>query len=224
MQHSHDNEAVHTFAYDRAHRLTRFAIEENGQTTTQARYIYDPLGRRVGKQVITLNPQTQQTDTQNTWFGWDGDRLVLTENRDIQLHTIYHPDSFVPLLRAEHARAEDSHRTLAEKLEEDAGGVFPPDIHQRFNQIEQEIRRNQVSDANHQWLASVNLKAENIALWVDPLPESDEMALHLFHCDHLCTPVGLINHKNGNFLPKNSPPFLTFFRLNSLMSALLILV
>ncbi|RJT43194.1 RHS repeat-associated core domain-containing protein [Rahnella woolbedingensis] len=197
VQHSHDDEAVQTFAYDRAHRLTRFAIEENGQTTTQARYIYDPLGRRVGKQVITLNPQTQETDTQNTWFGWDGDRMVLTENRDIQLHTIYHPNSFVPLLRAEHARAEDSHRTLAEKLEEDAGGVFPPDIHQRFNQIEQEIRRHQVSDANHQWLASVNLKAENIALWVDPLPESDEMALHLFHCDHLGTPIGLINHKNG---------------------------
>jgi RHS repeat-associated protein len=129
--------------------------------------------------------------------GWDGDRLVLTENRDIQLHTIYHPGSFVPLLRAEHARAEDSHRTLAEKLEEDAGGVFPPDVHERFNVIEQEIRRNQVSEANHQWLASVSLKAENIALWVDPLPESHEMALHLFHCDHLGTPVGLINHKNG---------------------------
>ncbi|WP_425272718.1 RHS domain-containing protein [Rahnella woolbedingensis] len=22
-------------------------------------------------------------------------------------------------------------------------------------------------------------------------------ALHLFHCDHLGTPIGLINHKNG---------------------------
>ncbi|MBU9847774.1 RHS repeat-associated core domain-containing protein [Rahnella ecdela] len=122
---------------------------------------------------------------------------MLTENRDIQLHTIYHPGNFVPLLRAEHARAEDSHRTLAEKLEEDAGGVFPPDVHERFNVIEQEIRRNQVSEANHQWLASVSLKAENIALWVDPLPESADMTLHLFHCDHLGTPVGLINHKNG---------------------------
>jgi RHS repeat-associated protein len=37
----------------------------------------------------------------------------------------------------------------------------------------------------------------DIALWVDPLPESHEMALHLFHCDHLGTPIGLINHKTG---------------------------
>ncbi|CAM3894329.1 hypothetical protein RABR111495_17510 [Rahnella bruchi] len=53
------------------------------------------------------------------------------------------------------------------------------------------------SNSEKLWLASVSLKAENIALWVDLLPESAEMALHLFYCDHLGTPVGLINHKNG---------------------------
>ncbi|MFU2315195.1 RHS repeat-associated core domain-containing protein [Rahnella sp. PCH160] len=189
--------AISHFAYDQAHRLTRLTTEEDGQIQTQARYIYDPLGRRVGKHVTQINPQSGEVQTQNTWFGWDGDRLVLTENRDTQLHTIYHPGSFVPLLRAEHARMEDSHRTLAEKLEEDAGSPFPGDIHQRFNDIEKEIRRNDVSDAHLQWLASVGLKTENLAPWLEPLPEAGELKLHLYHCDHLGTPVALINHKTS---------------------------
>ncbi|MFC6212500.1 RHS domain-containing protein, partial [Rahnella laticis] len=197
MHNPHGGGAISHLAYDQAHRLTRLTTEEDGQTLTRARYIYDPLGRRVGKHVSQINPQSGEAQTQNTWFGWDGDRLVLTENRDTQLHTIYHPGSFVPLLRAEHARMEDSHRTLAEKLEEDAGSPFPGDIHQRFNDIEKEIRRNDVSDAHLQWLDSVGLKTENLAPWLEPLPEAGELKLHLYHCDHLGTPVALINHKTG---------------------------
>ncbi|MBF7977938.1 MULTISPECIES: RHS repeat-associated core domain-containing protein [Rahnella] len=197
MHTPHGGGAVTRMAYDQAHRLTRLTTEEDGQTLMRARYIYDPLGRRVGKHVSQINPQSGETQTQNTWFGWDGDRLVLTENRDTQLHTIYHPGSFVPLLRAEHARMEDSHRTLAEKLEEDAGSPFPGDIHLRFNDIEKEIRRNDVSEAHLQWLDSVGLKTESLAPWIEPLPEAGKLKLHLYHCDHLGTPVALINHKTG---------------------------
>ncbi len=192
-----DREAVYTYAYDQAHRLTRFAIEEGGQTQTLARYIYDPLGRRVGKNVTTLSPQTGQPETQNTWYGWHGDRLVLTENRDTQLHTVYHPNSFVPLLRAEHARVEDSHRSLAEKLEEENGSSFPTELHLRLNEIEKDIRNNHIREENRQWLDAVGLKAENLAVWLAPLPEGDALKLHLYHCDHLGTPIGLINQKDG---------------------------
>ncbi|MFO6300390.1 RHS repeat-associated core domain-containing protein [Rahnella sp. S5-11] len=137
-------------------------MEEDGQIQTQARYIYDPLGRRIGKHVTQINPQSGEAETQNIWFGWDGDRLVLTENRDTQLHTIYHPNSFVPLLRAEHARMEDSHHSLAEKLEEENGSALPTELHLRLNEIEKDIRKN-----------------------------------HLYHCDHLGTPLALINHKTS---------------------------
>ncbi|MFO6298317.1 RHS repeat-associated core domain-containing protein [Rahnella selenatireducens] len=189
--------AIGHFAYDQAHRLTRFTAEEDGQTLTQARYIYDPLGRRVGKLVTQINPQSAETETQNIWFGWDGDRLVLTENRDTQLHTIYHPNSFVPLLRAEHVRMEDSHRSLAEKLEEENGSAFPTELHLRLNEVEKDIRKNHLSDDNQQWLDAVGLKAENLALWLDPLPQGDALKLHLYHCDHLGTPIALINHKTS---------------------------
>ncbi|WP_229905737.1 RHS repeat-associated core domain-containing protein [Rahnella laticis] len=60
-----------------------------------------------------------------------------------------------------------------------------------------EIRRNDVSDAHLQWLDSVGLKTESLAPWIEPLPEAGELKLHLYHCDHLGTPVALINHKTG---------------------------
>ena len=123
--------------------------------------------------------------------------MVLTENRDTQLHTIYHPNSFVPLLRAEHARMEDSHRSLAEKLEEENGSALPTELHLRLNEIEKDIRKNHLSDDNQQWLDAVGLKAENLALWLDPLPQGDALKLHLYHCDHLGTPIALISHKTS---------------------------
>ncbi|AVF37072.1 RHS repeat-associated core domain-containing protein [Rahnella sikkimica] len=189
--------AISHFSYDQAHRLTRFTTEEDGLIQTQARYICDPLGRRVCKRVTHINPQSGETETQNIWFGWDGDRLVLTENRDTQLHTIYHPNSFVPLLRAEHTRMEDSHRSLAEKLEEENGIALPTELHLRLNEIEKDIRKNRLSDDNQQWLDAVGLKAENLALWLDPMPEGEALKLQLYHCDHLGTPIALINHKTS---------------------------
>ncbi|RJT20379.1 RHS repeat-associated core domain-containing protein, partial [Buttiauxella izardii] len=100
--------------------------------------------------------------------------------------------SFVPLLRVEQTRAEDSHSTLAEKLERDAEVTFPPVLHQRLNVIEQELRKNQLSDDTLQFLNSTGLKAENLALWLEPEPESDRQ-IHLYHCDHLGTPLALVS-------------------------------
>ncbi|RJT19421.1 RHS repeat-associated core domain-containing protein, partial [Buttiauxella izardii] len=100
--------------------------------------------------------------------------------------------SFVPLLRVEQMRAEDRHSPLAEKLERDAEVTFPPVLHQRLNVIEQELRKNQLSDDTLQFLNSTGLKAENLALWLEPEPESDRQ-IHLYHCDHLGTPLALVS-------------------------------
>lgn len=143
---------THHYNYDQSHRLTQYRRDDDGQTTAQGRYVYDPLGRRVGRLTTRMNAKTKQTDTQHTWYGWDGDRLVLSESRDRQHHTIYQPGSFVPLLRVEQMRAEDRHSTLAEKLERDAELTFPPVLHERLNVIEQELRKNQLSDDTLQFL------------------------------------------------------------------------
>ncbi len=82
--------------YDGADRLiTLWRREANGHIT-EARYVYDALGRRIGKEV------TEADGSSTTRFGWEGDRQVM-EDIDGQLTrtTIYEPGSFVPLARIE---------------------------------------------------------------------------------------------------------------------------
>lgn len=206
---------THHYHYDQSHRLTRYTREDDGKPTAQGRYVYDPLGRRVGKLTAIVNPTTKQTDTQHSWYGWDGDRLVLTESQGTQRHTIYQPGSFVPLLRVGQTKKEDNHSSLAEKLERDAEVTFPPVLHQRLNVIEQELRKNQLSDDTVQFLSATGLKAENLALWLEPEADSDRK-IHLYHCDHLGTPLALVNREGhidwhitldpwGNVLSEHNP-------------------
>ncbi|KFC77190.1 RHS repeat-associated core domain-containing protein [Buttiauxella agrestis] len=206
---------THHYHYDQSHRLTQYRREDDSQTSAQGRYVYDPLGRRVGKLTAIVNPVTKQTDTQHSWYGWDGDRLVLSESQGTQHYTIYQPGSFVPLVRVEQMKAEDHHSTLAEKLERDAEVTFPPELHQRLNLIEQELRKNQLSDDTVQFLSATGLKAENLALWLEPEAESDR-TIHLYHCDHLGTPLALVNREGhidwhitldpwGNVLSEHNP-------------------
>lgn len=60
-----------------------------------------------------------------TWYG----TTRQTESRRIQ--TVYAPGSFTPLVRIETEMAElakAAHRTLAEKLQQDAGMTFVPEL------------------------------------------------------------------------------------------------
>jgi RHS repeat-associated protein len=89
--------------YDGANQLAALHVEStdaqgNATALSQSRYTYDALGRRLKK---TVKHQKQE---RITYYGWDNDRLVHTEQmkedgtRDI-VHTIYEPNSFTPLIR-----------------------------------------------------------------------------------------------------------------------------
>lgn len=143
-----------------------------------------------------------------TWYGTD----------DHRIQTIYTPGSFTPLLRVETELAElakTAHRTLAEKLQQDAGMTFVPELVAMLNRLEQELRRSEISEANQQWLAQCGLNPAKLAGLVEPeyVPESKN---HLYYCDHWGLPLVLVSEEGktawraeydewGNMLWEDNP-------------------
>ncbi|SDT97470.1 RHS repeat-associated core domain-containing protein [Halopseudomonas salegens] len=90
--------------YDGANRLIRLErTKANGERWT-ADYGYDPLGRRLCKQVEYTDTSGQTQPTQITCYGWDGGQQSaearLSQGGEWQMRTtLYEPGSFVPLLR-----------------------------------------------------------------------------------------------------------------------------
>ncbi|NLS52775.1 RHS repeat-associated core domain-containing protein, partial [Hafnia alvei] len=150
------------------------------------RYCYDPLGRRIGKQLMQRNQPKHIS-----WFGWDGDKLVLTERDGTRIHTVYLHHSFVPLLRFEGDKPPTI-TPLADKLEQEVGITLPPDFKQTLHHIEQALRANRLSTEQHTWLNQIQLSPEYLATLVDPLPDTP-YAAQLYDCNHLGTPQQLIN-------------------------------
>ena len=131
-----------------------------------------------------------------TWYGWEGDNLVLTERDGQRIHTVYQPGSFVPLLRIEGDIPEPV-QTLADTLTQDSGITFTPEVTQQLHQLEQELRDGELSPHSQQWLAVSQLTPERLLPLLKPLPEPTSPVVHLYHCDHLGTPIALINTQSG---------------------------
>ncbi|WP_079794762.1 DUF6531 domain-containing protein, partial [Salmonella bongori] len=126
----------HHYHYDNQHRLSHYRCEQQGGTLLESRYLYDPLGRRIGKRVWKSHryedgSRTRPEITESVWYGWDGDRLTTTETDTQRIQTIYLPGSFTPLVRIETETAEllkAVRRTLAEKFQQEANVTFPPEL------------------------------------------------------------------------------------------------
>ncbi|KVN25971.1 sugar-binding protein [Burkholderia pyrrocinia] len=74
------------YEWDAFNRLTRARVEESTRQA-DARYFYDPFGRRIAKDVNGVR----------TVFGWDGDRLAYESTASGTTQYVYDPDGFVPL-------------------------------------------------------------------------------------------------------------------------------
>ncbi|MDE9706269.1 type IV secretion protein Rhs, partial [Citrobacter portucalensis] len=180
------DERTHHYSYDNQHRLVHYLRTQYGKKQAEGRYLYDPLGRRIGKQMWQREREHPDNDQMalshrpyTTWYGWDGDRLTTTQTAQTRVQTIYEPGSFTPLIRVETAtEALDvlrRHRTLAEKLrqegsEDGAGVMFPPALVQMLDRLEGELRAGVISDENRQWLAGCGLTPEQMAAQMEPLP------------------------------------------------------
>ncbi|WP_079946124.1 DUF6531 domain-containing protein, partial [Salmonella enterica] len=156
-----NDERTHRYEYDNQHRLVHYVRTQHGETQAEGRYLYDPLGRRVGKRVWKRE-RVHWSDTRMelsrrpyvTWYGWEGDRLTTIQTGQSRVQTLYAPGSFTPLVRIETDAAEQAkaqHRSLAEKLSqegsEDGQAVqLPAALTAMLDRLEGELRRNAVSE------------------------------------------------------------------------------
>ncbi|EKD9220849.1 RHS domain-containing protein, partial [Salmonella enterica] len=136
------------------------------------------------------------------------------------------PGSFTPLLRVETENTElakTRHRSLAEKLEQEGSGdgeavQFPAALRAMLDRLEDELRRDAVSEESRAWLTQCGLTAEQMKNQLEPRPEP-ERKVHLYHCDHRGLPLALISPANtvawraeydewGNLLGEENPEHL----------------
>ncbi|PQV44565.1 RHS repeat-associated core domain-containing protein [Paraburkholderia sp. BL21I4N1] len=74
------------YTWDEFNRLETATVDE-ATRQHHARYFYDALGRRIGKEV----------DGVRTVFGWDGDALAFETTDESSIHYLYEKDSTVPI-------------------------------------------------------------------------------------------------------------------------------
>ncbi|WP_260683401.1 RHS element core protein, partial [Escherichia coli] len=195
----HD-ERTHHYHYDSQHRLVFYTRIQHGEPQVESRYLYDPLGRRTGKRVWRRERDltgwmSLSRKPEETWYGWDGDRLTTVQTQQTRIQTVYQPGSFTPLLRIETENGEQAkarHRSLAEVLQEDTRVTLPVELAVMLGRLERELRQGSVSEESQQWLAQCGLTAEQMAaqLEAEYIPERK---LHLYHCDHRGLPLALIS-------------------------------
>ncbi|EDW2361473.1 RHS repeat protein, partial [Salmonella enterica subsp. enterica] len=205
-----NDERTHRYEYDNQHRLVHYVRTQHGETQAEGRYLYDPLGRRVGKRVWKRE-LVHWSDTRMelsrrpyvTWYGWEGDRLTTIQTGQRRIQTVYAPGSFTPLVRIETDAAEQAkaqHRSLAEKLSqegsEDGQAVqLPAALTAMLDRLEGELRRNAVSEESRAWLAGCGLTPEQMAGQLEP-EYTPQRKIHLYHCDHRGLPLALITLDN----------------------------
>ncbi|EDW9823871.1 RHS repeat protein [Salmonella enterica] len=205
-----NDERTHRYEYDNQHRLVHYVRTQYGETQAEGRYVYDPLGRRVGKRVWKRE-LVHWSDTRMelsrrpyvTWYGWEGDRLTTIQTGQGRVQTVYAPGSFTPLVRIETGAAEQAkaqHRSLAEKLSqegsEDGQAVqLPAALTAMLDRLEGELRRNAVSEESRAWLAGCGLTPEQMAGQLEP-EYTPQRKIHLYHCDQRGLPLALITPDN----------------------------
>ncbi|WP_281980814.1 RHS element core protein [Escherichia coli] len=204
-----DDERTHYYHYDSQHRLVFYTRIQHGEPLVESRYLYDPLGRRMAKRVWRRERDltgwmSLSRKPEETWYGWDGDRLTTVQTDTTRIQTVYQPGSFAPLIRIETDNGEREKaqcRSLAEKIQQEGsedghGVVFPAELVGLLDRLEGEIRANCVSSESRQWLAQCGLTVERLAAQIEPvyLPERK---IHLYHCDHRGLPLALIS-EDGN--------------------------
>jgi RHS repeat-associated protein len=208
----------HHYHYDRQHRLVQYVRTQQDSTLTTARHLYDPLGRRTGKTVRETPRDGSPERVSCVWYGWDGDRLTTTQTDTTRIQTVYLPGSFTPLLRIETAAEElqkVTRRSLAEKLQQDGGVTFPPELVALLDGLEGELLSGDISEQSRQWLAQCGLTAERMRNQLEPV-HIPQRTLHLYHCDHRGLPLALINEEGhvdwsadydawGSLLSENNP-------------------
>jgi RHS repeat-associated protein len=192
-KYNRDKTERHRYGYDTNQRLIRYAHETPGKTTT-AHYFYDPFGRRVARQTQEVDKESKPGELKTSFYGWDGDRLVLTEEGDRHIHTIYEPNTFIPLIRIE-GKKQPAMQTLGQKFERHTQIKLTEDNQRLFDRIERQLRADQLDPAIAQYLVKTGSTPQMLRDMLDDEPGMQGKSIHFYHCDHLGTPMALINQQ-----------------------------
>ncbi|HBD4905168.1 TPA: RHS repeat protein [Escherichia coli] len=205
---------------DRFGRTLTYRREAAGDLAGEITGVTDGAGREFR---LVLTTQAQRAEPEETWYGWDGDRLTTVQTDTTRIQTVYQPGSFAPLIRIETdngEREKAQRRSLAEKLQQEGsedghGVVFPAELVRLLDRLEEEIRADRVSSESRQWLAQCGLTVEQLARQVEP-EYTPARKVHFYHCDHRGLPLALISEEGntvwsaeydewGNLLNEENP-------------------
>ena len=183
----------HRYDYDSYHRLIRYTVESDTEVRG-ANYHYDLFGRRVAKEVQHADKDgVLAGGLITTFYGWDGDRLVLTEQGQKLIHTVYEPGRFVPMIRIEGEKAAPKH-TLAQQFQVHDNMVERETLI-ILDDLEEELRQNSLSSFSQQLMQRAQLQPETLKNILDETSSLNGKQIYIYQCDHLGTPLALIDQQ-----------------------------
>ena len=200
--------------YDGANRLIEVLLHDG----RRSRYRYDALGRRLAQ--ITEGA----SDGNLRYYGWDGDRLVHTEQLDAAqpeqrhiTHTVYEPETFTPLVQLSTTGAQAKPQVLALMAQSQGGDeneddnaqmvamldALPQDMRKA---LEQSLRHAMSEGIPEPLRALMPDQGQNTLQRLTGLREQldkqeqnqqTEVTVRHYHCDHLGTPIALTDDKQN---------------------------
>ena len=201
--------------YDGANRLIEVLLHDG----RRSRYRYDALGRRLAQTTEGASGAPMR------YHGWDGDRLVHTEQVDATqpgqrhiTHTVYEPETFTPLVQlSATASAQAKPQVLAlmaQSQDEDDNGddnaqmvamldALPQDMRQA---LEQSLRQAMQDGIPQSVKALMPDQSQNTVQRLTGLREQlekqeqnqqTEITVRHYHCDHLGTPIALTDEQQN---------------------------
>ena len=201
--------------YDGANRLIEVLLHDG----RRSRYRYDALGRRLAQTTEGASGAPMR------YHGWDGDRLVHTEQVDATqpgqrhiTHTVYEPETFTPLVQlSATASAQAKPQVLAlmaQSQDEDDNGddnaqmvamldALPQDMRQA---LEQSLRQAMQDGIPQSVKALMPDQSQNTLQRLTGLREQlekqeqnqqTEITVRHYHCDHLGTPIALTDEQQN---------------------------
>ena len=215
--------------YDGGHQLIEVVSEgpaigeQAGGGNSTSRYTYDALGRRLKKTSQTSSGHGAEVEHTSSYFGWDGDRLVHTEQIDPQTpeqrqitHTVYEPGSFTPLVQLSTRGKEQTKQhalMLAVQGDDDGDDEVNAQMAQMLAALPQDMRH--LLDRSIRQAAREGMPEHILALMPDQgqnalrsaqilreqlgkqeQSQRTEITVRHYHCDHLGTPLALTDESN----------------------------
>jgi len=130
---------------------------------------------------VHIYDEGQQTSKEDSYYGWDGDRLTYTKSRQGTTSTLYEPGSFTPLIQLYQAANANPLLTAQQKV---------------FKQIELSLEgfkahMSPLDARRHKDMVFAEAKRQMQAEGVWQEEEYNPLQIRYYHCNQIGTPLAL---------------------------------